>query len=94
MKERIKDALRLNTAVLSIKYNMEVCKYDSVAFAMLETAVLRAEKAMEKQNPMKVTDIHVDDFICPSCGNESCTIDYSKVPSYCPECGQALYQEN
>ncbi len=46
MKKHIKDSLRLNTAVLSIKYNMEVCKYDSVAFAELEAAVMRAEKAM------------------------------------------------
>ena len=66
---------------------------DSVAInevEILETAIA----ALEKQIPAKVTEIHVDDFICPSCGNESCTTDYSKVPSHCPECGQSLYQEN
>ncbi|WP_349667059.1 hypothetical protein [Lacrimispora sp.] len=56
MKNYIKDALRLNTAVLSIKYNIEACKYDSTAFAELEAAVLRAEKAMEKQAWIPVSE--------------------------------------
>lgn len=46
----------------------------------------------KKQTPMKVKDIHVDDFICPACGSENCTSDYKQVPKYCIECGQALYQ--
>lgn len=46
-----------------------------------------------KEIPMKVTDIHVDEFYCPACGNEVC-IDNKRVwQNYCPYCGQRIYQE-
>lgn len=50
-------------------------------------------EALQKQIPMRVTDIHVDEYMCPACGAENCTSDYKQVPKYCIECGQALYQE-
>lgn len=42
------------------------------------------EKAIRKQTPMKVTDIHVDEFYCPACGGEVTGAPYN----YCPICGQ------
>lgn len=45
----------------------------------------------DKQEPKKVTDLHVDDFTCPNCGYEDTTLDYKQVPKYCRNCGQALY---
>jgi len=61
MKKHIKDALTLNTAVLSIKYNREACKYDHTAFAELEAAVMRAEKAMEAQRWIPVSERFPED---------------------------------
>ena len=47
--------------------------------------------AVEKQKAMKVTDIHVDEYYCPSCGAENTTSDTLTVgDNYCPECGQRL----
>lgn len=53
-----------------------------------------AYAALGKQIPEEVTDIHVDDYICPVCGAENCTSDYRIVPKHCIECGQALYQRH
>ena len=40
--------------------------------------------------PQKVTDIHVDEYYCPSCGAEN-ICDQGKVcHKFCPNCGQAL----
>lgn len=47
------------------------------------------EKASKKQKPMKVTDIHVDEFYCPACGGEVTGEPYN----YCPICGQKFEQE-
>lgn len=56
MKKHIKDTLTLNTAVLSIKYNMEACKYDSASFFDLEAAVMQAENAMEAQRWIPISE--------------------------------------
>lgn len=47
------------------------------------------EMARKKQNPMKVTDIHVDEFYCPACGGEV----VGEPLYYCPLCGQKFEQE-
>lgn len=48
--------------------------------------------AYGEETPMKVTDIHVDEFYCPACGEEIGI--YLKVwQRYCPMCGQRIYQE-
>lgn len=46
--------------------------------------------AMQKQQAMKVTDIHVDEYYCPVCGTENCCDQGIVGDKYCPECGQAL----
>lgn len=47
--------------------------------------------ALEKQIPQKVTDIHVDEYYCPSCGAENNKDDNCNYgDDYCPCCGQAL----
>ena len=51
--------------------------------------------ALIKQIPMKVEEIHVDEYRCPACGAENTCGDISLIgDSYCPECGQAIYQQN
>lgn len=47
--------------------------------------------ALEKQVPMIVTDIHVDEYFCPNCGSENAKDYGSKIGDcYCPVCGQKI----
>lgn len=56
---------------------------------------IMAIEALKKQIPMKVKDIHVDEYFCPACGAQNNCGDICLIgDSYCPKCGQALYQEN
>ena len=50
----------------------------------------RVKKALEKQIPMKVKEIHVDEYCCPACGAENNCDDGIMGDKFCPECGQAL----
>lgn len=51
--------------------------------------------ALEKQTPMKVEEVHVDEYVCPACGAENLNGDFKKICyHFCPMCGQAIYQEN
>lgn len=52
-----------------------------------------AIKAMEKQIPKKVEEIHVDEYFCPTCGSENPCDDGKIGDKYCPNCGQALEVE-
>lgn len=55
----------------------------------------RVKKALKKQIPMKVKEIHVNEYFCPACGEQNNCGDICLIgDSYCPKCGQALYQEN
>lgn len=55
-----------------------------------------AYEALEKQLPMEVMDIHVDEYYCPACGSENvCGQGPGLIGDrFCPMCGQALYQQN
>jgi len=46
--------------------------------------------ALIKQVPMKVREIHVDEYYCPACGSENNCNDGVVEDKFCPECGQAL----
>lgn len=51
--------------------------------------------ALSKQIPMKVKEIHVDEYVCPACGAEKLNGDFKKICyHFCPMCGQAIYQED
>ena len=49
-----------------------------------------AYAALDKQLPMEVTDIHVDEYYCPACGAENNCDNGIVGDKYCPECGQAI----
>ena len=56
---------------------------------------IMAIEALKKQIPMRVKEIHVDEYFCPACGEQNNCGDICLIgDSYCPKCGQALYQEN
>lgn len=69
----------------AIKALIEIKKYREVG------TLEECRENKDKQEPKKVTDLHVDAFTCPSCGYEDTTLDYKQVPKYCRNCGQALY---
>ena len=51
--------------------------------------------ALKKQIPMKVEEIHVDEYFCPACGAENLNGDFKKICyHFCPICGQAICQED
>ena len=49
------------------------------------------QELIDKETPMLVVDIHVDEFYCPNCHAEI-SHDSSNIyhPRYCEECGQRL----
>lgn len=53
-----------------------------------------AIKAIEKQIPMRIEEVHIDEYFCPACGAENCCNDGIVKDKYCSECGQAIYQED
>lgn len=55
-------------------------------------AIRTAIKALEKQIPKKVINIHCDEYFCPRCSSENNCDQYIVRDKYCPNCGQKLYQ--
>lgn len=49
-----------------------------------------AISALEKQIPMQITEVHVDEYVCPVCGAENSCNQGVVEDKFCPECGQAL----
>ena len=45
-------------------------------------------KIIEKQIPMIIKEIHVDEYYCPACGAELTCNDSKVEDKYCRECGQ------
>jgi uncharacterized protein (UPF0212 family) len=69
--------------------------YKGEPTALQTKALKMAYEALDKQIPMKVKEIHVDEYFCPACGEQNNCGDICLIgDSYCPKCGQALYQEN
>lgn len=52
--------------------------------------VEECREAVEKQEPMKVKEVHVDEYYCPACGSENCCDQGIVEDRYCPYCGQAI----
>lgn len=53
-------------------------------------ALNMAYEALDKQIPMKVEEVHVDEYICPTCGSENNCDQCIVGDKYCPACGQRL----
>lgn len=69
--------------------------FDVVEQALEEVEQYRAlgtveelKEAREKQIPMKIKEIHVDEYYCPACGSELNCNDAKVEDKYCSECGQ------
>ena len=46
--------------------------------------------AVEKQKPMKIKEIHCDEYYCPACYSENNCNDGRVEDKFCRNCGQAL----
>lgn len=61
------------------------CNADEVVNAI-------AIHCMKKQIPKKIKEVHVDEYICPSCWAENNCDQRVVYDKHCPQCGQAIYQ--
>lgn len=77
-----KNALRITNAWLS------KVQYEAPYFGCGDMEAIK--KALEKQIPMRIKEIHVDEYYCPACGAELNCSDGQVEDKYCSECGQAL----
>lgn len=51
------------------------------------------EELSRRETPMKITEIHVDEYYCPACGAENNCDQGDVQDAYCPACGQRLLPE-
>ena len=58
------------------------------SFLKRKEAIHLAIQCMRKQIPMKIKEIHVDEYYCPACGSELNCNDARVEDKYCSECGQ------
>ena len=47
----------------------------------------------DRDAPMEVTEIHVDEYYCPACGAENNCDQGVVEDNFCPRCGQRLKWE-
>lgn len=59
-----------------------------------EEALENAYAALRRQILTEVKDVHIDDYICPNCGEKNVCGDGPGMIGdyYCPVCGQRIYQ--
>lgn len=58
-----------------------------------EQAADAIEKMGRRETPMKITEIHVDEYYCPACGAENNCDEGYVQDAYCPACGQRFLLE-
>lgn len=77
-----------------IRDNIETPIPEVTRTSLAITTLTKGIEALEKRIPMKVEEIHVDEYVCPACGAENLNGDFKKICyHFCPMCGQAIYQE-
>lgn len=78
-----------------IRDNVETPIPEVTSTGLAITTLTEGIEALEKRIPMKVEEIHVDEYFCPACGAENLNGDFKKICyHFCPMCGQAIYQED
>lgn len=56
----------------------------------LDQAADAIEELSKRETPMKITEIHVDEYYCPACGAENNCDEGYVQDDYCPVCGQRI----
>ncbi len=78
-----------------IRDNVETPISEVTRTGLAITTLTEGIEALEKRIPMKVEEIHVDEYFCPACGAENLNGDFKKICyHFCPMCGQAIYQKD
>lgn len=72
-------------AIEAIKCNKPTSGY-SILCESLDMAI----DALYKQIPMKVKEVHIDEYYCPACSSENGCNDGIVTDKYCPKCGQKI----
>lgn len=81
----LQSALRITNNWLS-SVRLEELKHGELYFNCGEMEVIK--KALKKQTPMKIKEIHVDEYYCPACGAEHLCDNKKVQDKYCSQCGQ------
>ena len=63
----------------------QLARYEDTGLTTLEIMELK-----ERDTPMEVTEIHVDEYYCPACGAENNCDQGVVEDNFCPRCGQRL----
>lgn len=68
--------------------------YKGEPTALQIKALKMAYAALDKQIPMEVKEVHVDEYTCPACGEKTTCGDGPGLIGcyYCPVCGQRIVQ--
>lgn len=61
--------------------------------ALCKEAADAIEELSRKETPMKIAEIHVDEYFCLACGAENNCDQGHVQDAYCPACGQRLLPE-
>ena len=73
-------------------YNVDPYNAEQRCLSILQAADVMND-LIRRETPMKITEIHVDEYYCPACGAENnCDQGYVQ-DNYCPVCGQRLLPE-
>ena len=48
------------------------------------------DKFDKQQTPLKINEVHIDEYYCPACGSENNCDQGIVEDKFCPNCGQAL----
>lgn len=91
MYEELVERLRLLPSAAAF-FGYTVPKDNPVVEIYLEAAEA-IEKLSRRETPMKITEIHVDEYYCPACGAENNCDQGNVLDAYCPVCGQRLLLE-
>ena len=83
--------------VARVRYHIQKANFMGLKEAESTLLLGEAAEAIEtinrRETPMKITEIHVDEYYCPACGAENnCDKGYVQ-DAYCPACGQRLLPE-
>lgn len=71
-------------AETQLYYNRLKC-YEDTGLTPEDVEILKI-----KSTPMRIEEVHVDEYICPACGSENNCEQGIIDDKYCPNCGQAL----
>ena len=72
----------------------EDCNADGNCRSQMENEAADAIECLScRETPMKITEIHVDEYYCPACGAENNCDQGHVQDAYCPVCEQRLLSE-